>query len=471
MKKIFFIIIFALISPLFVNAEITAKINGVTYTSNTLAIMINTYCDPSSLSCDVEIIEDADTANVGGTANDDMVINVNLAGHTINTFTESALRTVNISNGVINEFNIGTNSSYNTNITMNNITFGQLNIQNAGTITLNNSQNNPTGEAPSLKRCIIVASRLESFNINGGTYTGCIIPNVTSLNITSGTFNGIQISNGLVSTLKISGGTFKSSAAYDHFIIEKQSQNGEVNTEITGGSFSCDSEAPNCGFIYGGKNVLNSDSIDVNVGGPLFIFDSTTINGGTYRTTTTNFPFTSMTLRLNGGKIIAPNATQFDYNSGTTATTSVIVGKSSDNPTNTTPELHLNSVDTASYDFGRVNWYSGTIYVKNNYSSMSPTIPSGYSKKFEQLSDGSYKVSLTQEGTNSEEPIYIPGDWNGNGLEIQDIIAYRKYLAGDEVVINDYGKLAPAKKESLDLNSDGDINLVDLIIARIREAN
>ena len=69
------------------------------------------------------------------------------------------------------------------------------------------------------------------------------------------------------------------------------------------------------------------------------------------------------------------------------------------------------------------------------------------------------------EGSSSP----VLGDWNNDGsVNALDLANYRKYLANNSEVVNSF---TTSIKSRADMNSDGKVDLIDLVKARIKAAS
>lgn len=84
-----------------------------------------------------------------------------------------------------------------------------------------------------------------------------------------------------------------------------------------------------------------------------------------------------------------------------------------------------------------------------------------------------FTLRITLGATQTEAGTYLPstilmGDWDAdNEVGPTDVVNYRKYLANDSAVTEIYEALSPANQYALDLKFDNEINLVDLVQARL----
>ena len=75
----------------------------------------------------------------------------------------------------------------------------------------------------------------------------------------------------------------------------------------------------------------------------------------------------------------------------------------------------------------------------------------------------------SQNPDDPENPTVVLGDWNNDGaVNATDLANYRKYIAGNATVV---ASLSDALKAVVDINSDGNVDLVDLVQARLIAAN
>ena len=332
-------------------------------------------------------------------------------------------------------------------------------------------------------------------NINSGSYTNSKrIYNANKMNINGGTFDGMQIINSYTSyldtnyILNVKGGTFYANQADSDDFLFKNSGNSSSNVSrvalnFSGGTFK--SKQDNLFYNkYGTVSVSNVTTTASDFKYTLFNSEDgtvnlTNVNLATSVNSSPAFKGTNSLINFESGTISAESST------GTSFGRMVFgLNSSSVSPKTANPKLYLNNESIT----GSLDWKSGIIYTKIDdlKNNEDITIPTNYQIRSKAQAnnlvisylaatsdpDSYFPSGITDTGEGGATT-YKAGDWNNDGVvDSVDLANYRKYIAGNAEVVNNYNvNITEEHRKALDMNDDKAIGLVDLVKVRAIAAN